>query len=91
MLVNVSLNLPFKRLDSGYSYTLYNLLIVLPCILLAPIFEEKEISAMHTNAQSNNGLVKLEYKCATELANSDKSSVSLCSAPPSLVSSAATL
>lgn len=70
----------------------YNMLISqLPYILFAPILEENEISAIHTNAQSNNGLVKLEYKCATELASSDKSSVSLCSAPPSLVSNAATL
>ena len=53
--------------------------------------EENEMRAIPTNAQSSKGLVKLEYKCATELASSDKSTVSLCSAPPRRVSSADTL
>lgn len=62
-----------------------------PGIVLAPILCENEISAIPTKAQSSSGFVKLEYKWATELASSDKSSVSLCSAPPSLVSKADTL
>lgn len=67
------------------------MILYLPGIVLAPILLEKEMRAIPTRAQSNSGFVKLEYKCATDDANSDRSSVNLCSAPPSLVSKADTL
>ena len=63
----------------------------LPGTVLAPIRAEKDMRAIPTRAQSSKGLVKLEYRCATDPANSERSSVSLCSAPPKRVSKADTL